>query len=53
MLQKQTTGNYSTSVIVKWLISSLPLMDKISQGEFYFHLFEIPFDIIKILKQHS
>ena len=53
MLQKQTTGNYSTSVIVKWLISSLPLMDKISQGGFYFHFFEIPFDNIKILKQHS
>ena len=39
---KQTKGNYFTSVMVKWSISSLPSMDKITQGEFHFNFFEIP-----------
>ena len=36
----------------QWPISSFP-MSKITQGEFYFHFFEIPLDNVKILKQHS
>ena len=48
--ENQAAGKYSTSVMVKWPISSLPSMDKITQGEFYFHFFEIPLYNIKILK---
>ena len=35
----------------KWPLSSLPSLDKITQGEFS-HFFEIPHDNVKILKQH-
>ena len=45
-------GNYSTSIMVEWPVSSLPSMDKIMQGEFYFNFFEIPHNDIKILKKH-